>query len=106
MTSIHNRYTINEEDIRQEDNGVQSQGKIQSTNASSSTDFDDQSYGSTADETGLRESSVYLNPYCTSIENTADVNYYETVSSENFERDIADVDLNTELERSYENLKY
>lgn len=105
MTGIHNRYTINEEGIRQEDNGVQSQGEIQNTNASSSSDSDDQS-SSAADETGLRESSGYLNPYCTRIENTADVNYYETISSEKFERDIADVNFNAELERSYENLKY
>ncbi|CAC5419002.1 unnamed protein product [Mytilus coruscus] len=107
MTDMFNGYhTINEEDIRQEDNEVENQAEIQSTNDSSSDDSDDQSAESNTDETGLRESDDYVNPYCTMIQNTVEVHNYKTLGVGNNESDTTDVNVNKELQTSYENLKF
>ncbi|VDI18449.1 Hypothetical predicted protein [Mytilus galloprovincialis] len=109
MTNINNGYhTINEEDIIQEDNEEESHAEIQSTYNSSSDNSSDKSAESAANENVPRESNDYLNPYCTMIESTADVHNYESLSLEKFELNtsIADVDLNTGIQRSYENLKF
>ncbi|CAG2201713.1 unnamed protein product [Mytilus edulis] len=109
MSNIINEYhTINEEDIRQEFNEVQNQAEMHNTYDSSSHDSDDKSDESATNENELRESNDYLNPYCTMIQSTSDVHNYESLSSEKMELNtsIANVDLNTGIQRSYENLKF
>ncbi|CAG2219687.1 unnamed protein product [Mytilus edulis] len=101
MTDINNGYhTINEEDIRQEDNEDENQAEIQSTNDLSLIDFDGQSSELDADETGLRESNDYVNPYCTMIQDTVEVHIYKTSCARNSDSDNTAVNLNTELQRS------
>lgn len=109
MTNINNEYhTINEEDIRQEINEVQNQAEIHNTYDSSSHDSDDKSDESATNENELRESNDYLNPYCTMIQSPSDIHNYESLSLEKLELNtsIANVDLNTGIRRSYENLKF
>ncbi|CAG2201720.1 unnamed protein product [Mytilus edulis] len=107
MTAINNGYhTINEEDIIQEGNEVENQAEIQSTYNSSSVDSDDKSAESATNENEPRESNDYLNPYCAVVESIADVHNYESLSLDKFELNMTDVDLNTGIQRSYENLKF
>lgn len=107
MTDVNNGYhTINEDDIRQENIEIESQAEMQSSNVSSSDDVNDQSDESAADETGLRESDDYVKPYCTIIQNALEVHNYKTLGVGNNDSGTIVVNLNMELQRSYENLKF
>ncbi|CAG2195345.1 unnamed protein product [Mytilus edulis] len=100
----HGYHTINEDNFRIEDTGIENQSEIASSvRASNIEEAPLPVPASGSNEQQIEEEDDYLHPYCTVMQNTVEIHEYKGIVPGIVEHDGSDEVLNQELERLYEN---